>query len=53
MTKRKLSRAKEARRETIKGSEKLIEIEKPKTKRSRDNEGVNVSLDRFIKKAQQ
>ena len=53
MIKRRLSRAKEAKREAIKGSEELIKIEKLKTKRSRDNEGANVSLDRFIKKAQQ
>jgi type I restriction-modification system DNA methylase subunit len=53
MTKRRLSRAKEAKREAIKGSEELIKIEKPKTKRSRDDEGANISLDRFIKKAQQ
>jgi type I restriction-modification system DNA methylase subunit len=50
MTKRRLSRAKEAKREAIKGSEELIKIEKPKTKRSRDDEDANISLNRFIKK---
>jgi len=53
MIKRRLSRAKEAKREAIKGSEELVEVKKPKIKRSKEDKskGVNIKLDKFVKKS--
>jgi hypothetical protein len=49
LAKRRLSRAGEAERETIKGSEELPKIAKPKRKRAGKSKGITRSLDEFFR----
>jgi hypothetical protein len=51
LAKRRLSRAREAKREAVKGSEELPKLEKPKKKRSEETKakGKTKSLTEFMK----
>jgi tRNA1(Val) A37 N6-methylase TrmN6 len=49
LAKRRLSRAGEAEREAIKGSEELPKIAKPKRKRAGKSKGITRSLDEFFR----
>jgi type I restriction-modification system DNA methylase subunit len=50
LVERRLCRAEEAKRETIKGSEEFGEIRKPKTKR-KEVKGINIRLDQFAERS--
>jgi len=50
MIRRRLSRAREARREAIKGSEELPRIERPRKRSGSGEKGIHRSLDEFVKK---
>jgi hypothetical protein len=55
LAKRRLSRAQEAKREAVKGSEELPKLEKPKKKRSEETEakGKTKSLTEFMKEGKE
>jgi hypothetical protein len=50
LVKRRLSRAQEAKREAVKGSEELLKLEKPKKKRGgkEGTRGIQRRLDEFL-----
>ena len=50
LVKRRLSRAQEAKREAVKGSEELLKLEKPKKKRGEEGrtKGIQRRLDEFF-----
>jgi type I restriction-modification system DNA methylase subunit len=50
LAERRLSRAEEAKKEAIKGSEEFVEIRKPKTKR-KEVKGINIRLDQFAERS--